>query len=96
MIILYDNKVYDATITPNSEQTGYEFSTALKNTRLSRTGRFVGDASENIVFDFGSALSCDYCVVAGSNLTSGATVTIQANASNAWTSNQPLHLHHRP
>jgi len=43
-----------------------------------------GDTSENLVIDLGSALTPTAVIIADHNFTSGATVTIEANSSNAW------------
>jgi len=74
------------TITPYSENPTYPCSTALKDSRLSRYYRSIGVSSENIVFDFGAATSCTDIIILGHNFTAGATITIQANATNVWTS----------
>lgn len=43
-----------------------------------------GDTSENLVINFGAAETVEAVAIADHNLTSGATVTLQANTSDAW------------
>ena len=86
MKILYDNLVPDSTITSYSENPDYDFDTALNDTRLSRTGRTVDDATQWIKFSFSAAVDVDYIMVLAHNITSGATIKVQANATDVWTS----------
>jgi hypothetical protein len=86
MRILYKNHVLlDATnINPLTENPLYPFNTGLKDTRLSRSARTTDDSAQTIVFDFGSAKDVDYVALIDTNFQSGATVTIEANATDAW------------
>jgi len=86
MHILYDNLVSDATITAYSENTDYDFDTALNDTRLSRVGRTVDDATQWIKLAFSAAVDVDYMMILAHNITSGATIKVQANATDVWTS----------
>ena len=86
MIILYDNLVTSATITSYSENPDYDFDTALNDTRLSRVGRTVDDATQWIKLAFAAAVDVDYMMVLAHNVSSGATIKVQANATDAWTS----------
>jgi hypothetical protein len=84
MIVAYDNSRLDAsTITASS---AFFEVTNLQDTRLSKVWRSTGKASENIVFDMGSAFSATSIFLAGTNFPygTGITITIQANATNAW------------
>jgi len=85
MRILSDNYVKTATITALTEAVGYEFNTALKDTRLSRIARTIDLTSQTIVFDLGSAKAIDYFAIIKHNLTSSAIIHIQGNASDVWT-----------
>lgn len=85
MKILYSNNVKTATIVATSEQIGFEWSVALADDRLARIGRFIGCTSESLVFDFTTAKSCTYTAILAHNLTSSATITLEANATNVWT-----------
>lgn len=86
MIALYDNQVFNATITSSSENPYYDFDTALNDTRLTRKGKFLGIIEETITFDLTIATDMDYIYVSNTNFTSSATVTIQGNATDVWTS----------
>jgi len=46
--------------------------------------RSTGDSSENIVIDLGSAQTPTLVIIHDHNLTSGATVTIEAHTSDSW------------
>ena len=85
MKILYDNLVFNSTIDALTENPDYLFNTALKGTRLSRVCRTVDDAAQTVLFDTGSANDVDSIAILGHNITSGATIKIQANATDAWT-----------
>ena len=85
MRILADNYIKTSTITALTETVGYEFNTALKDTRLSRMARTIDLTSQTIVFDLGSARAVDYFAILKHNMTSSATIHIQANASDVWT-----------
>lgn len=84
MQILYDNHIENATITPSTENPEYDFDTALNDTRLSRVGRTTSDTNQNIVFSFTGTVDVTYIALLTNNLTSGATVTIEANSSDSW------------
>lgn len=86
MIVLYNNEVYNATITSLSENPYYLWDDALNDTRLTRYGRTLGDASEYIQFTYASTIDVDYVYISNTNITTGATVKIQANATDVWTS----------
>lgn len=88
MKILYDNRAIasTATITASSEATGYEASVSLKDTRLARKWRTTGDTAESVVIYNAEGIAATYCVIMGHNLTSDATVTLQGNDTNVWTS----------
>ena len=78
--------IVNATITASSETPSYEFSDALIDSRLSRVGRTLDDAAEWILFSFVSSVDVDTVCIFGGNMQSGATVKIQANATDSWTS----------
>jgi len=86
MIILYNNYVFDATISALTENPDYTFNTALNDTRLSRVGRSVDDAAQTFTFDLGSAKAVDYFFILEHNISDSATITIQGNATDVWTS----------
>lgn len=82
---LFDNKIENATISVLTENPDYPFNTALKDSRLSRYGRTLDISDQTIVFDLGAAYDVSYIVIFGHNITSSATVKIQANSSDSWT-----------
>ena len=86
MLILYDNHVFNATISSFTENPDYSFDTALKDTRLSRIGRTTDDDDQWLKFTFSAAVNVDYACILAHNISSGATVKIQANATDVWTS----------
>jgi hypothetical protein len=86
MLILYSNLVTSATIDAFSENPDYDFDTALNDTRLSRVGRTTDDATQWVKFSFSSAVDVDYMLILAHNITSGATIKVQANATDVWTS----------
>ena len=85
MRILADNFIKTATITPLTEATGYEFDTALKDTRLSRIARTTSKTYQHIDFDLLTTKSIDYCSILNHNLTDTATATIQGFTNNPIT-----------
>lgn len=84
---LHTNKIVSVSgvvITPDSEATLYP-KTNLYNYNPASVFRTVDAASaHNIVFDFGVATTIDTLAIANPNFRTSATVTIQANATNAW------------
>jgi hypothetical protein len=86
MKTLYNNEVLNATITASSENPSYDFTTAFNDTRLSRVGRTTAISSQWIKFVFASAITIDYVAILAHNLTAGATVVLQGNSSDSWTS----------
>jgi len=82
MKIVYSNHVDDATITASSEAVGFETSN-LQDVRASRVYRSTS-TSDSIVFDFGSAVAFSGVGIAGHNITSGATVTLEWNDADSW------------
>ncbi len=75
-----------ATIIASSENPFYTFSEALKDSRLSRKGKTYFKVDQWIKFSFASAISADTVAILGSNLSDSATVKIEANASDSWSS----------
>ena len=82
--ILYNADTWDAaTVTANSEVTDLEGSNVVHDF-ISLPWRSTGDTSEWIKFDLGSATSITCIGIFKHNLTSGATVTLEANATDSW------------
>lgn len=83
--ILYNFDTWDAaTITGSSEASTDLADDNVVNNAPGRVWRTTGNTSENIVFDLGSAQTITCFALFNFNLTSGATVTLQANASDSW------------
>jgi len=78
------NKLQDCTLTPSTANELYPVEN-LYSFRRAEQFRFTGNTSENLVI-FKGGLSFDSIVIDSHNLTSSATVKIQANASDSWTS----------
>ena len=85
MILYYNEKSDSAGITVNSQIVNYPVSNVI-DSRLSRVFKTSATTTAEIVFDLGSALSVDSVCIANHNFTSSATVKIQGNASDVWTS----------
>lgn len=86
MIIQYINKVETATITASSNNPDFTFAVGLIDSRLSRISRTLDVDDEWVKFAFTGATSATYISIFNHNFTSSATVTIQGNATDAWTS----------
>lgn len=80
----YSNRVDSATITASSEVASLPASNVAQLWR-SKPWRSTGCASEWIKFDFGAAAAVRALALVGHNFTSGATLKIQANATDVWT-----------
>lgn len=92
MKFLNTNFVSDSntTITSSSSDPSFPVSN-LKHPFRSKKWRSTGCSNENIVFDMRTSEDVDSVVViwpkeTGVRLTSAAVITIQANATNVWTS----------
>ncbi len=83
--ILYNLDAWDAATITGSSQANTDLAAAnVVHDHVSKPWRTTGKASENIVFDLGSAKQITMFSMFVFNLTSSATVTLQANASNSW------------
>lgn len=86
MRIVYDNLIDSltaSTITASSSYAGNEAENLL-DTRLSKIWQSDTSTTNTVVFSFASAQSITTMAVAGHNLTSACTVTVQANTTNSW------------
>lgn len=84
MKILIDDLITpNLTLVASSETSGFPV-TELQDPRASRKWRATDCASENVVIDLESALDVDTVCIIGHNFSEDATVTIQANSSDAW------------
>ncbi len=71
------------TITANSSETSLPVSN-ITNFWKTKVHRATGDAAEELKFDFGSAQNIWVVAIVGHNYSSGATVTLELNATDAW------------
>jgi len=77
MRALYDNKFIDATISTWTENADYPEAN-LQDTRLSKVYRSTNDNAQNIVASITAGMTCSYVAIMNHNLTSTATLKIQA------------------
>lgn len=85
MIALVDNKIIGSTITALTENPDYDFTTSFNDDRLSRVGRTVDDNAQTFIFDLLTAQAISKLMIKSHNLTSSAAITLEGNATNAWT-----------
>jgi hypothetical protein len=86
MKVMYDNLTLDATIDSLTENPYYLFEDAFNDTRLSRVARTLDDAAQWVKFTFTGAVTATDIIIDNHNITTGATVTLEANATDVWTS----------
>ena len=83
--ILYNADAWDAaTITGSSEENSDLGAANLVHDFIAVPWRTTGDTSENVVFNLGSAVKLTCFAIFAHNFSSGATVTLQGNASDSW------------
>lgn len=86
MILFYNEKSKDAVISVNSSTAQRPVSNVI-DSRLTRVFRTVAAiTTANIVFDMTAAVAVDCVAIAAHNITSGATIKLQGNATDVWTS----------
>lgn len=75
----------DNVLTSSSDTANYEQEKVI-DPRLAATWRTTSDTTEWIVFDagMGNTFTVDSCIVAGHNLTSGATIKFQMHTADSW------------
>lgn len=84
MRILYDNKVLAATIAATTEHPNYPVEN-LQTDRLAEIYKSVGDTAQSLVFDLSAAYAITYFAVFAHNIAVGATLTLEGNTSDSWT-----------
>lgn len=84
MRILWDNKLLDMTITPGTESIDYPSSNIIEP-RLTRYFKTENDADQEIVFSAAAAVTASYIAIVSHNISSGATIKLQGNTSDSWT-----------
>ena len=80
---LYTFKFDGATITSSSEVSGLVDDNAVDDF-VAKKWRTTADTGQWIKFNLGSAKKITMAAIFGHNLTSGATVMLQANATDSW------------
>jgi len=80
---LYTFKFDDATITSSGEESGLPDDNAVDDF-VAKKWRTTADTGQWIKFDLGPAKKITMLAIFGHNLTSGATVTLEAHTSDAW------------
>ena len=87
MRILWDNEFDKYTITANSEETGYPATNLNQDFTLAKKTRTTDDTAETWLIDAGVGNTIEMTCAAigdGHNLTSGATIKFQGNATDSW------------
>jgi len=82
MKILYDNQILDSTVTCSNVNSSYPIAN-IQDTRLSKYFRSDTDADFGIIINL-TGLTASYIAILNHNLSSGATITLQANATDSW------------
>ena len=83
--LLYNMDTWDAATIVGSSQANTDLVPAnVVHDHVAKMWRTTGKASENIVFDLGTATQITVFSMFTFNLTAAATVTLQANASDSW------------
>lgn len=80
---LYTFDFDSATITSSSEASGFADDN-VAHVNVKKTWRSTGDTAEWLKFDLGSAQNIKEVALLNHNLTSGATITLEANATDSW------------
>ncbi len=87
MRLLWDNQIDDTdfTLTPSTAAANFP-ETNLQDQRLSEQWRMTQITSQSLVIDagVGNTITATAAAIAAHNLTNGATITIQGNASDSW------------
>jgi len=86
MRILYNSDTWDAATITSSSEAGDLVDDYVVNDFLGRPWRTTGDSAEWIKFDLGAATEITCIGLFGLNVTSAATVTLQAHTSDSWAS----------
>jgi hypothetical protein len=84
MQILWANKIGVSSLSASSVKDGYSVE-SLKSYHLSKPFAFDGN-SGNVVIDMLSPVSVKDFSLLGTNAVTGAAITLEANASDVWTS----------
>jgi len=80
---LYTFKFDDATISSSSEASELPDDNAVDDF-VAKVWRTTADTGQWLKFNLGSAKKITMVAIFGHNLTSGATITLEANSSDSW------------
>lgn len=80
MIILWDNKIIDATLTADTENENYPL-TNLQDTVIAKRYRSTAD---NVIVKSSTQTRATYFCILGHNLSAGAVITLQGNNTDSW------------
>lgn len=86
MRIIYDNTIKNSSIEASSENTYFKFDTALTDSRLSRIGKTLDIDNQWLKFSYDAPVPISYVVVGGHNISDTATVRIEGNTTDDFTS----------
>jgi len=84
MIVVANETLKDSTLTINSNNINYPVTNIL-DSRLTKIVKTDSNTTMTIVFDAGSAVNVNSISIANHNISSGATIKFQGNATNVWT-----------
>ena len=85
MRLMWDNEIDNMTISAVTENANYPAEN-VADQRLSKIYRSTDDAAEWILFDagVGNTINPTAVLIAAHNITDGATIKIQGNATDSW------------
>ena len=83
MRIAYDNLLDDGTLTESSQNTAYPAEN-VQDQRLAKPWRTLVLTAVTCIVNLGSAKAIDTIAIIGHNLTTSATITVNANAADSW------------
>ena len=84
MIVVANETLKDSILTINSSNINYPVTNIL-DSRLTKIVKTDSNTTMTIVFDAGSAVNVNSISIANHNISSGATIKFQGNATNVWT-----------
>ncbi len=84
MQIFYNNYITDTSLTASSASEGYDVDN-LKVSQLKKDFNFTGN-NESVIMSFSNATEIKTFIVDMGNMSSTATITLEGNATNVWTS----------
>jgi hypothetical protein len=83
IIFLLENKLENSDVSASTQDDAFPLAN-LSNCRKGKPFKLTSHSGD-IVIDLLMARTCDAVALLGHNLTSGATLTLEANSSDSWT-----------